>query len=328
MPHTESVARDYKDSNVVVLAVCTSDSKSAYEKWMPTHQPNFPDMTFTFDPAGSGEDRVAKALYDVGGIPTQFVIGADGVIKSVIVGFYADDLRLEAGLSKAGVQLDGATLAKVQQLEKANAEKMGNASADAKAKAAEEAKKPTHDQFGSLKAGDAVSQFAVAGADGRSISLSDFRGKTIVLGFWTAANPTGIFYCTAAMPHLSDLAARYKGNGVVVLNVCTLTPRSVFDSWLAENNGKYAFVAAYDPAGIPAKEAGVKPLYRMLAGKPPGYLRMPETLVINAEGKFVGCAFAENVAGAGLAMLLQQSGVVLASEDLPKAPAPVPIAAN
>jgi hypothetical protein len=55
---------------------------------------------------------------------------------------------------------------------------------------------------------------------------------------------------------------------------------------------------------------------------------MPETLVINAEGKFVGCAFAENVAGAGLDLLLRQSGVVLASEDLPNAPAPAPVAAN
>jgi hypothetical protein len=50
------------------------------------------------------------------------------------------------------------------------------------------------------------------------------------------------------MPHLSDLAARYKDKGVVVLNVCTLTPRAAFGAWFAENNGKYAFATAYDPA--------------------------------------------------------------------------------
>jgi len=81
-------------------------------------------------------------------------------------------------------------------------------------------------------------------------------------------------------------------------------------SWFAENKDKYAFVTAYDPAGIPARGAVAKPLYVLLSSQGPGYLRMPETFVMDAEGKFVGCAYADNITGAGLGMLLQRSGIV------------------
>ena len=320
MPHTQAVAKDFKDKNVVVLASCTSDTVASYKKWVPAHQANYPDILFTVDPAERGDTRASHSLYGVQGIPTQFVIGTDGLIKAVIVGFAPGDLRLEVGLSKADVAVDPSIPVKEEQREKVEAA--------AAAKSADDEKKPVHTEFGSLKAGDAMPQFTVAGTDGKAIALSDFKGKTVVLGFWlpgnTSAHPTPQSEAlrkaySAANPHLSDIAARYQDQGVVVLNVCMYTAREKFDAWAADNKDKYSFVAAFDLAGVPAKDPAIKPLMKLLAGAEL-LVRPPAAFVVDAEGKFLGYAKGEFVTGDGLALLLQQAGVKLAAEDLPKEP--------
>jgi thiol-disulfide isomerase/thioredoxin len=50
---------------------------------------------------------------------------------------------------------------------------------------------------------------------GRSVSLSDYRGKIVVMNLWATWCPP----CRAEMPDLSRLAAAYAPSGVVVLGV-------------------------------------------------------------------------------------------------------------
>ena len=58
-------------------------------------------------------------------------------------------------------------------------------------------------------------QFTVRGLDGRSLKLSDFKGKAVVLDFWaTWCGP-----CRASMPHLSHLQDRYSRQGLDVLGL-------------------------------------------------------------------------------------------------------------
>ena len=262
------------------------------------------------------------------GIPTQFVIGADGVIKAVAVGNEPGDMRLEAGLANAGVAVDTATLARANQFERELAEKEAKAAAElAKAapelaKAAEEAKKPMHTEFGSLKAGDTMPPFTVAGADGKAVSLSDFKGKTLVLGFWMVPSEARAKASAAAMSRLSDLAVKYRDQGVAVLNVCTAAPKEKFDEWVVSNRNKYAFVTAYDPVGAPTKDSPVRSLVIALSGAK--RVTLPLAVMVNANGKFAGYAYGPQVEGDGLAMLLQRAGVKLAADDLPKAPSRVP----
>jgi len=110
LPHTQEVARQFKDQGVVVLAVCTSDTRAKFESWMNTKQANYPDLAFTRDPNDRGsaayDDRASKKLYGVTGIPTQFIIGRDSKIVAVLVGYDADDVRLEAALARAGLKVD------------------------------------------------------------------------------------------------------------------------------------------------------------------------------------------------------------------------------
>jgi flagellar biosynthesis protein len=116
-PHTSQIAKQYKDQDVVVLASGTSDTIAAFKKWIPANAPKYPDILWAFDPNERGsstfDERASNKHYAVVGIPTQFVIGRDGRIVSVIVGNGgAEDARTETALADAGVKVEAAVVAK------------------------------------------------------------------------------------------------------------------------------------------------------------------------------------------------------------------------
>jgi len=112
MPHTQEVAAHYKDQGVVVLANCTSDTRAKFEQWVKANQEKYPDMLWTHDAAERGPQRVSHALYGVNGIPCQFVIDREGKVVDIVVGYLKGESILEAALSKAGVNVDPALVAK------------------------------------------------------------------------------------------------------------------------------------------------------------------------------------------------------------------------
>lgn len=67
-----------------------------------------------------------------------------------------------------------------------------------------------------LKAGDAAPQFSAANQDGKTLSLSDFKGKKLVLFFYPKASTPG---CTAEACDLSDNYQRFVAQGYEVLGV-------------------------------------------------------------------------------------------------------------
>jgi peroxiredoxin len=107
MPHLEQVWKKVQSKNVVVLAVCVWDDKSAYDKWVPENKSKF-TFPLLFDAAAKDNAKsIASAKYGVSGIPSTFVIGADGKVVEGIVGFSGDsDRRVEEALKKAGISID------------------------------------------------------------------------------------------------------------------------------------------------------------------------------------------------------------------------------
>ena len=92
LPHTNEVARQYKDKGVVVLAVNTWDQEKPFQDWLPQHT-EYESIQFAIDTADSAHD-VAGSLYNVTGIPTQYVISPAGKVVQSFVGYSGptDDL--------------------------------------------------------------------------------------------------------------------------------------------------------------------------------------------------------------------------------------------
>jgi peroxiredoxin len=111
MPHTQSVAAATKSQGVIVFAACTSDTNAAFSAWVKENGAKFPDLVFANDPNGREgppdkyAERASAKLYGVSGIPCQFVIGRDGKVAEVILGYGPGDTRLEQALEKLGVKL-------------------------------------------------------------------------------------------------------------------------------------------------------------------------------------------------------------------------------
>ncbi|HRE79825.1 MAG TPA: redoxin domain-containing protein [Opitutaceae bacterium] len=249
-PHTQKIAAQYKDQDVVILAAGTSDTIANFQRWIPKNQPKYPDMRFAFDPHERGSateaERASAKLYGVSAIPTQFVIGRDGKVVAAIVGNNgADDARTETALAEAGVKVDPAIVA-------TGREQLKKAAEDARARE-EAAKIPTpsfRESFGRLKAGDALPDVDVQDPSGEIRKLSSYlEGKSAVIGFWSASMgpPAPMFQVWETW------SAAYRDQNVVFIGIAGFGGRADFDAWREKNAGKFTFPVVLDPAGQPPK---------------------------------------------------------------------------
>jgi thiol-disulfide isomerase/thioredoxin len=339
-PHTEKIAATYKDQDVVVVASGTSDTIAKFKEWIPKNQPKYPNLQFYFDAnekdSATFADRASSKLYHVSGIPTQFVIGRDGVIVASIVGNGGEnDARTEGALAKAGVKVDETVAAKGQAALAADIEKAKQAAAAA----ADELVNPKpafRENFGKLKKGEPVAaDIPLQTVDGQNTKLSEFtKGKTVVLNIWSGSNgPNGDW-----LTFSETWSRKYSDQGVMFLSLSSYSSREDFDKWRTAQAGKFTFPVVWDPVG-PAPRPS-KPMDEMTAEEKKAYSELskayfpkngamalsggvmapvPHNIVLDSKGNMLGF-----YGGAGpgtkdsLANLLLRAGVKLAAEDMPK----------
>ncbi|MBV9671053.1 MAG: TlpA family protein disulfide reductase, partial [Acidobacteriales bacterium] len=58
-------------------------------------------------------------------------------------------------------------------------------------------------------------EFELPSLDGKSVKLSDYKGKAVVLNFWA----TWCTPCKVEMPWLVDLEKKYQGQGVEIVGI-------------------------------------------------------------------------------------------------------------
>ena len=71
--------------------------------------------------------------------------------------------------------------------------------------------------------GSAATDFTLRDVDGKSVSLSDFAGKVVLIDFWA----TWCVPCEAEIPHLEELFQKNKDAGFVVLGISMDGPETV-----------------------------------------------------------------------------------------------------
>ncbi len=103
MPHTQEVAKKLQGENVplVLLAVDDGEEKPDFAKWVKAH-PELDAMRFVYS---EQKADVSGKAYHVSGIPTQYVIDANGVVRTSFVGYGGPTDDLEKAIRAAATPL-------------------------------------------------------------------------------------------------------------------------------------------------------------------------------------------------------------------------------
>lgn len=122
--------------------------------------------------------------------------------------------------------------------------------------------------------GQKAPDFTLKDLSGNNISLSSYKGKTVLLNFWASWCPP----CRAEMPSLNKLNDLLKKRGFVILAVST--DKSVFDvkNYLKENPVNFTVLIDYNLNVS-------RNLYKVFM--------MPTTLLIDKKGIIVKKYFGE-----------------------------------
>ncbi|AZQ44506.1 thioredoxin-dependent thiol peroxidase [Nonlabens ponticola] len=87
-----------------------------------------------------------------------------------------------------------------------------------------------------LKPGDKAPEFSIPNQDGETVSLSDFKGKKLVLFFYPKASTPG---CTAEACNLRDNVSRFRESGYEILGASADSPKR-------QSNFKNKYELPYD----------------------------------------------------------------------------------
>ncbi|MGG0382128.1 thiol-disulfide oxidoreductase ResA [Priestia filamentosa] len=114
---------------------------------------------------------------------------------------------------------------------------------------------------------DIAFDFTLQDLHGNEVSLSDFRGKGIILNFWATYCPP----CKKEMPHLNNIYKEYKDKGIEVLAVNANEPRVIIKPFVQEYG--LHFPILLDRTGSVVDQYDI--------------LNIPVTFFINEEGEIV-----------------------------------------
>lgn len=105
------------------------------------------------------------------------------------------------------------------------------------------------------KAGELASDFSLADLNGTTVRLSDYRGKVVVLFFWTTWCP----YCREQLVVLNEKYDDIAKDGVVLLAVNAGESKAKIESFTRTKNFKFKILSdrnmsvaeAYNLLGVP-----------------------------------------------------------------------------
>lgn len=125
--------------------------------------------------------------------------------------------------------------------------------------------RPPSEWVKSVTVGDLAPDFQLEDTKGNKVSLSDLRGKVVLVNFWATWCPP----CIEEMPSMERLNEVIAGDDFVLLAINTeKNGRSIVPAFLEKT--PYTFPILYDDQGVVQKRYGV--------------FKFPESFIINKDG--------------------------------------------
>ena len=109
--------------------------------------------------------------------------------------------------------------------------------------------------------------FALPDPAGKTVRLSDLKGKVVILSFWATWCPP----CRMEMPHLQALHTKYQGKKVRVLGINTDVQGEQLKAWMKEN--RLSFPVVSDEGGNVATKYRVEGIPTLLVVDQNGKIR-------------------------------------------------------
>ena len=153
-----------------------------------------------------------------------------------------------------------------------------------------------------LAKGTPAPDFTAVAPDGTMVHLSDYKGKAVVLDFWS----TWCGPCQMSMPHLEKVYQQLKGKDVAVLGVCVWDEKAAYDKWVIEKKSTYTFPTAFDPAG--RGPTGIAASLYKVSGIPTQY-------IIDKDGNVVEANVGYDPSDHRLETALTKLGITVANQE-------------
>ena len=83
-----------------------------------------------------------------------------------------------------------------------------------------------------VRIGDSAPDFRLPNLEGKTLSLSDFRGEPILLNFWT----TTCTFCQTEMPHIQEIYEDWTDKGLVLLTIAVDKSQPPVDEYMRTND--------------------------------------------------------------------------------------------
>jgi peroxiredoxin len=158
-------------------------------------------------------DRAVWESYHISNTPHTFFIDSDGIIRSTRIGALETTQQVLSELEKMGLPVPPTTAANAVPVPPATA-----------AKAV-------------LEVGTPAPDFTLTTLNGKSVTLSDYRGKPVMLNFWATWCP----YCRRQIPYLLEASEEMKKEGLEFFTVSREKEATIREFMQKEG---YAFMVA------------------------------------------------------------------------------------
>jgi thiol-disulfide isomerase/thioredoxin len=110
--------------------------------------------------------------------------------------------------------------------------------------------------------GNPAPELAVTDIRGKPLSLAAFKGKTVLLDFWTTWCPP----CRADAPALDKLYSKYGGKDLAIVSISVSEDRAIVEKFLSEHPRNFPVVLTTENEMPHPYQIGIFPTYIVIDG--------------------------------------------------------------